>query len=237
LTATKGASNKGSATFTQPVLTTKSDIYDLTSTTDLRNAITDTAPLKLLFGPVTSGAQSYQLLDASGNAVLDKNGAAVTGTIVPGQSNELSLEVGYTDSSGAAQSYAFNMTIAGAPSDKDTFNIALTGAGSSDNRNATETLALQTKQTVSVNGPTGLSLSGAYASLVSTVGTYAAQGKTDTTATDALLTQSKSARDTVSGVSLDEEAANLVKYQQYYTASSQIIKAAQAIFSTLINSL
>jgi flagellar hook-associated protein 1 FlgK len=38
-------------------------------------------------------------------------------------------------------------------------------------------------------------------------------------------------------VSLDEEAANLVKYQQYYTASSQIIKAAQAIFSTLINSL
>ena len=69
------------------------------------------------------------------------------------------------------------------------------------------------------------------------MGSKAAQAKSDTTATTAVLTQAKTARDSVSGVSLDEEAANLVKYQQYYTASSQIIKAAQAIFSTLINSL
>ncbi|MGA8132540.1 MAG: flagellar basal body rod C-terminal domain-containing protein, partial [Pseudomonas gingeri] len=41
----------------------------------------------------------------------------------------------------------------------------------------------------------------------------------------------------LSGVNLDEESANLVKYQQYYTAASQIIKAAQAIFSTLLSSL
>ncbi|WP_341523188.1 flagellar hook-associated protein FlgK [Pseudomonas sp. G.S.17] len=239
LTATAGASNLGSGTYTQPTLTTQANIYDSVGTADLRNAIKDTAPLKLLFGPVTSGSQSYQLLDATGAAVLDKNGVAVTGTIVPGQSNVLSLQVGYTDSAGAAQAYSFDMTIAGAPSNKDTYNIALTGAGSADNRNAIATTALQTKQTVGVgaNGSTGLSLAGAYGSLVSTVGTYAAQGKTDTTATAALLTQSKSARDGVSGVSLDEEAANLVKYQQYYTASSQIIKAAQAIFSTLINSL
>jgi len=237
LTATAGASNGGSGTFTQPTLTTRSDIYDSVGTADLRNAIKGTAPLKLLFGPVTAGSQSYQLLDATGAAVKDKNGVAVTGSIVPGQSNVLSLQVGYTDSSGAAQGYSFDMTIAGAPSDKDTYNIALTGAGSADNRNAISTLALQTKETVGVSGSTGQSLSAAYGSLVSTVGTYAAQGKADTTATGALLTQSKSARDGVSGVSLDEEAANLVKYQQYYTASSQIIKAAQAIFSTLINSL
>ena len=36
---------------------------------------------------------------------------------------------------------------------------------------------------------------------------------------------------------LDEETGNLVKFQQYYTASSQIIKAAQETFTTLINSL
>jgi flagellar hook-associated protein 1 FlgK len=69
------------------------------------------------------------------------------------------------------------------------------------------------------------------------VGAQASQAKNDSTATTAVLTQAKGARDAVSGVSLDEEAANLVKYQQYYTASSQIIKAAQTIFSTLINSL
>ncbi|WP_426142151.1 flagellar hook-associated protein FlgK [Pseudomonas sp. DWP3-1-2] len=237
LTATAGASNSGSGGFTQPTLTTVADVYDTAGTAELRNGIKDTAPLKLLFGAVVGGAQSYQLLDAQGNAVLDKTGTAVTGTIVPGQSNLLKLNVGYEDSSGAAQEYSFEMTISGAPADKDTFNIALTGAGSADNRNAIQTLDLQTKQTVGVEGTAGLSMSGAYGALVSDVGISAAQGLTDVTATGALVTQSKSARDAVSGVSLDEEAANLVKYQQYYTASSQIIKAAQAIFSTLINSL
>jgi flagellar hook-associated protein 1 FlgK len=236
LTATAGASNKGSGTFTQPTLTTKADIYDTAGTTALRNGIKDSAPLKLLFGPVTGGTQTYQLLDAKGNAVMKADGITpVTGTIVPGQSNELKLEVGY--GTPISDSYAFSMTIAGSPNDKDTYNIALTGADSVDNRNAIDTLALQTKQTVGVTGTTGKSMAGAYGALVSNVGIYAAQGKTDTTATGALLTQSKTARDGVSGVSLDEEAANLIKYQQYYTASSQIIKAAQAIFSTLINSL
>ncbi|MBI1524834.1 hypothetical protein IOK27_26725, partial [Escherichia coli] len=44
-------------------------------------------------------------------------------------------------------------------------------------------------------------------------------------------------RNGLSGVSVDEEVGNLVKFQQYYTASSQIIKAAQETFATLINSL
>ena len=51
------------------------------------------------------------------------------------------------------------------------------------------------------------------------------------------MTNAKGARDSLSGVDLDEETGNLVKFQQYYTASSQIIKAAQETFTTLINSL
>ena len=86
-------------------------------------------------------------------------------------------------------------------------------------------------------GSVGTSLSGAYADIVSVVGTRTAQAKSDVTANESVLATAKAARDSVSGVSLDEEAANLIKYQQYYTASSQIIKAAQTIFSTLINSL
>ncbi|MBC3951149.1 flagellar hook-associated protein FlgK [Pseudomonas folii] len=236
LTAT-AAANSGTGTFTQPTLTTKSDIYDTAATADLRNAITTSTPMKLLFGTASGGVQSYQLLDAQGNAVLDKNGSAITGNIVPGQSNTLTFNVGYTDSASAAQSFSVEMTIAGAPNNNDAYNIGLTGAGSADNRNATDLLALQTKQTVGVNGTVGQSMSGAYGTLVSNVGSAAAQGLSDTTATAALLTQSKNSRDAISGVSLDEEAANLIKYQQYYTASSQIIKAAQSIFSTLINSL
>jgi flagellar hook-associated protein 1 FlgK len=63
------------------------------------------------------------------------------------------------------------------------------------------------------------------------------QGQLDATATDTILTQARNSRDSLSGVDLDEETGNLVKYQQYYSASSQIIKTAQEIFSTLINAL
>jgi flagellar hook-associated protein 1 FlgK len=190
-------------------------------------------------GDDVNGAQSYSLVNAQGQPVLDKSGNAITGSIVPGVSNDVSLEVGYTDSSGTKQSFTFGTTIGGTAKSGDSFSIAMTAAGSSDNRNAASVITLQTKQTLdnAAGNGTGMSLSGANANMITTVGSKAAQAKNDTTATSAVLTQAKTARDSVSGVSLDEEAANLVKYQQYYTASSQIIKAAQAIFSTLINSL
>ncbi|MCJ2370837.1 flagellar hook-associated protein FlgK [Pseudomonas sp. RGM 3321] len=242
LTATAGSSNSGTGGFTQPVLNTKSDIYDSVQTSDLRNAIKDSAPMKLVMGAVSStGVQSYTLINASGAPVLDQNGSAVSGTIIQGQSNAVKLSIGYTDNTttpAGKTAFEVQMTLSGSPLVNDTFSIGLTGAGSSDNRNALAMVGLQTAKTVGVtNGGVGTSLSGAYADLVSVVGTLAGQGKSDVTASAAVVAQAKSARDSVSGVSLDEEAANLIKYQQYYTASSQIIKAAQTIFSTLINSL
>jgi flagellar hook-associated protein 1 FlgK len=163
---------------------------------------------------------------------------AITGTIVPGQSNTLTFDLGYTDSASAKQTLSISTTVTGSPTANDTFTIGLTAAGSADNRNSSAVLALQTKSTVNIGAAgTGNSMSGAYGALVSSTGSKAAQGKSDVTATTAVVASAKAARDGVSGVSLDEEAANLVKYQQYYTASSQIIKAAQTIFSTLINSL
>jgi len=237
LTGTVGVS-KGTGSFTQPTLNTQANIYDATGTADLRNAISGATPMRLLMGDVTNGSQAYSLVDANGVAVKDKNGNAITGNIVQNSNNDISMDIGYTDSAGVKQSFSIGMSISGSPNSGDTYSIDMTGAGSADNRNAQSTLDLQTKQTVDTTGNgTGMSISGANTSMITTVGSKAAQAKDDATATTAVLTQAKSSRDSVSGVSLDEEAANLVKYQQYYTASSQIIKAAQAIFSTLINSL
>lgn len=241
LTATQGTGNSGSGGFTQPTITSEPDIYSPTKVADWQNAVKGNTPMRVVMGTVTSGVQSYSLVNASGGAVLDQNGAAITGTIIPGQNNTLKLNVGYTDNSTTPVSQtalSIEMTLSGTPQPNDTFSIAMTGGGSSDNRNATAVVALQTAKTVGVNnGSVGTSLSGAYGDLVSEVGTRAGQGKSDVTATAAVLTQAKSARDSVSGVNLDEEASNLIKYQQYYTASSQIIKAAQSIFTTLLNSL
>ena len=82
-----------------------------------------------------------------------------------------------------------------------------------------------------------MSLVGANSRLVSQVGAKASQSSVDVAATGALLAANKGARNSVSGVNLDDEAGDMIKFQQYYTASSQIIKAAQETFSTLINSL
>ncbi|MGV8918309.1 MAG: flagellar hook-associated protein FlgK [Pseudomonas sp.] len=240
LTANAAASNKGvSSISAQPSLTTKLDIYNPSTSADLRNGITNSTPLKLSFGAASGGSQTYTLLDAKGNTIG-------TGSIVPGQANTLNLTVPMVDSSGnpindssgTQETFSFQMTMSGSPTSGDSYNIALTAPGSSDNRNASAAVGLQTAQTVGVNGAgTGMSLSDAYGKLVETVGAQAAQAKSDSSATTAIVTQAKAARDSVSGVNLDEETADLVKYQQYYTASSQIIKTAQDTFTTLINAL
>jgi flagellar hook-associated protein 1 FlgK len=130
------------------------------------------------------------------------------------------------------------MTVAGSPDKGTAINVSLSQPGSLDNRNGTALAGLQTQQVVDTGSASkGISLTDAYGKLVEGVGAKAAQGKLDSAATSAILANAKSARDSLSGVDLDEETGNLVKHQQYYTASSQIIKAAQEIFSTLINSL
>jgi flagellar hook-associated protein 1 len=239
LTASAGASNSGTGSITQQAtLTTQFDIYNPTTSADLKTGLTNSTPVKLVFGAPSSGSQSYQIFDAKGNSIG-------TGTIVPGQANTLSVTVPMVDasgnpinnSSGVQETYNFQMGISGSPASGDSYSVKLTGAGSSDNRNAAATVGLQTKQTVGVSTGTGMSLSDAYGSLVESVGAQAAQAQNDSTATTAILTNATNARDSVSGVNLDEETANLVKYQQYYTASSQIIKTAQDTFTTLMNAL
>ena len=236
----------GSGTLTipasgQPTLTTKFDIYDTATTTAMQNGLKYSTPVKVVFGdPSADGTtQSYQLLDAKG-------GVLSSGSIQPGQSNTLSLNIPLKDSTGSpippapATQYtvSFDMTVAGSPDKGTAINVSLSQPGSLDNRNGTALAGLQTQQVVDTGSASkGISLTDAYGKLVEGVGAKAAQGKLDSAATSAILANAKSARDSLSGVDLDEETGNLVKYQQYYTASSQIIKAAQEIFSTLINSL
>ncbi|MNO73218.1 Flagellar hook-associated protein 1 [compost metagenome] len=51
-----------------------------------------------------------------------------------------------------------------------------------------------------------------------------------------VLKQAQDSRDSLSGVSLDEEAANLIQFQQYYNASAQVIQIARSLFDTLLGS-
>ena len=246
LSASIAASGSGNGTLTipasgQPTLTTQFDIYDAATKTAMQNGLKNSTPAKVVFGAVSADgtSQAYQFLDAKGGVIS-------SGTIKPGESNTLNLSIPLKDATGApippapATQYtaAFSMTIAGSPTSGAGINVSLSQPGSLDNRNGTALAGLQTAQTVDTGSASkGISLNDAYGKLVEGVGSKAAQGKLDSAATSAILANAKGARDSLSGVDLDEETGNLVKYQQYYTASSQIIKAAQEIFSTLINSI
>ncbi|MBO0495613.1 flagellar hook-associated protein FlgK [Pseudomonas sp. Marseille-Q1929] len=230
-----GKTNSGTGTFTQPTLTAPLDIHGGADTAKLRTNIEGLMPVKMVFGkPAADGTQSYTISNAQGKAIG-------TGTIVPGQGNKITVNVPELDASGTpipGSGFKFDTTINGSPADGDSTTFSFNSAGKSDGRNAQQLLDLQTKATVGMgDGNVGVSLVGANSRLVSQVGAKASQSSVDVAATGALLAANKGARNSVSGVNLDDEAGDMIKFQQYYTASSQIIKAAQETFTTLINSL
>ncbi len=239
LTATSTGSNLGTGVIGQPTLTSVLDIADPAQRLELQNAIKNSTPVRLVFGDESVTPQTYQVVNSKGDSIGG-------GTFLPGQSNTLQVNVPMVDANGAAivdgngvqKTFSFQMEVSGAPKKNDSYTVSLTSSASSDNRNGLSLLELQNKQTVDVGSTTkGVSLTDAYGKLVESVGAKTKQAQMDSSATTAILTQAKASRDSLSGVQLDEEAGNLVKYQQYYTASSQIIKAAQEIFNTLISAI
>ncbi|WP_277052733.1 flagellar basal body rod C-terminal domain-containing protein, partial [Zestomonas thermotolerans] len=79
-----------------------------------------------------------------------------------------------------------------------------------------------------------VTFSDGYGDLVERVGTLTAQARLDSEATSTILKQATDNRDSLSAVNLDEEAANLIKFEQYYSASAQIIQVARSMFDTLL---
>ena len=76
---------------------------------------------------------------------------------------------------------------------------------------------------------------GSSASLVSDVGVQVATWKSTQKADIAVMTNLKSQKDSISGVNLDEEAANLLKYQQLYTASTKVLQTGNQMFNALLS--
>ena len=74
----------------------------------------------------------------------------------------------------------------------------------------------------------------AYGQLVGFVGTETRQARIDSDAGKVLVTQTQAIRDEVSGVNLDEEATDLVRFQQAYNATAQVIAVARSLIDTLL---
>jgi flagellar hook-associated protein 1 FlgK len=122
-------------------------------------------------------------------------------------------------------------TITGKLSDNDEFDVTPNAGGTSDGSNALAMSNLVTTKTM--NGGTD-TLTSSYANYVNQIGNDANQLKASSTAQTALLAQATSAQQAVSGVNLNEEAANLMQYQQLYQANSKVIQTASSLFQTLL---
>jgi len=130
-----------------------------------------------------------------------------------------------------ALDYGYRISLSGAAASGDTFTVNYNASGVADNRNALLLAALQTTNTVA-NGTT--SYQGAYSQMVSDVGNRASEIQIQSKAQDALVQQAVSAQQSLSGVNLDEEAANLIRFQQAYQASSKVIAIAGKLFDEII---
>lgn len=112
----------------------------------------------------------------------------------------------------------------------DENNNPIDFGGVSDNTNAKALLALQNEKIVGGKA----SVSGAYASLVGTIGNQTSTLKINNTSQQNVVKQLTAEQQSVSGVNLDEEYGDLMRYQQYYMANAQVIKTAQSIFDALL---
>lgn len=219
--AQAGTNNRGTGTITQPNLTSGPSPIDVTDLQDLfggGRTLTFDSATNTLTGTLPAGATLSYVSPS-------------TTALTPGQANTLRLD--YTDPS-TNNTYSYEFTVNGTPQSGDTFSLGQNTAGVADNRNALKLIDLQSQKTVGVAGGTGATYNDAYSGLVERVGSLTSQVRVNADAAETVLTQAQSNRDSLSGVSLDEEAANLVQFQQYYNASAQVIKVAQSLFDTLI---
>ncbi|KVO17729.1 flagellar biosynthesis protein FlgK [Burkholderia ubonensis] len=123
------------------------------------------------------------------------------------------------------------ITLSGTPSTGDTFKIGPYSGGTSDGSNA---LALAQLVTAKTLGGGTTTLTGAYANYVNGIGNTASQLKSSSAAQTALVGQITKAQQEVSGVNQNEEAANLMQYQQLYQANAKVIQTASTLFQTVL---
>lgn len=103
-----------------------------------------------------------------------------------------------------------------------------------DNRNALALANLETSKKL-LGGSANFSET--YGQLVSKVGTLTHTAQVSRSAQEVLLRQSKAARESIAGVNLDEEAANLILFQNAYQASAQVVSVANSLFDALLGAV
>lgn len=220
-------SNTGSAYVEQVVITDTTDPVTGAAFASAR-AVPPVLQLVPPYQIVFTTGTDYEVYDVSGLSAVPPTAAVLagTGTIVPSQSNNLLAGAGITD-------VGYEVIVNGVPTAGDIINIEYNGGGAADNRNVTLLAGLRTAKTVLSKA----SYQDTYGQLVSGVGTRTRDASIGQQASQSIMRQTESQRDSISAVNLDEEAADLIKFQQSYEATARIIQVSQQLFDAIINSI
>lgn len=160
----------------------------------------------------TAAADRYVVLDSAGNSI----GA---GTYTEGGNINLN---------------GIQAAVSGTPNTGDQFAIDPNTSGVGDNTNALILASLRDRPKLDGGVTTYQS---AYSQMVSQVGAITRQAEVNYSAQDARLISAKAARDSLSGVNLDEEAANILRFQQAYQAAARMISVADTLFQSLLDAV
>lgn len=185
----------------------------------LGNALT--APVTLAYSATSGGLSGFP----AGQAVTRSlNGA---NTVYPAGTSPIPFTAGASYSFGG-----ISVTLAGAPAEGDSFSIGPNSNGAGDNRNMNLLAKIQTTNIMEGGKAT---LQSSYAELVSFVGNKTREVQVNSQAGEVLLKQAIDAQQSVAGVNLDEEAANLLRYQQAYQAAGKVMQMASSLFDVLLS--
>lgn len=213
--------------------------------TDLR-AIAAASPIRTAAALGNSGSGAIDAGTAVGPppAAALRNSVSITFTsptrfdvVDTTAGTTLAANVAYDADDGATVSYnGWTAALTGSPAAGDRFSVDANSNGVADNRNALALGALQTVNTLSApaGGTATANFQSSYAQLVARVGNKAREIAVLREAHVTLEAQAQRARDSVSGVNLDEEAANLMRYQQAYQAAAKMVGVADKLFNLLL---
>lgn len=190
-----------------------------------------TAPSGLVNGPWTmtyTGNDTFEIVDSNGDPIA-------TATFGSSQYQNIFAQAGVD--------VGFDFSVTGVPNVGDSFTISYNSGGFNDNRNGLALSAVQTAESTRLNalsvsgGVNSVNFNQSYAEMVSLIGERTSQARNNEAASKALLDQTTAWYESLSGVSLDEEASNLVRFQQSYAAAARIISTSQTVFDTLLQAV
>jgi len=165
-------------------------------------------PLKVRFDSPTS----FSIMDINTNTIVA----------------ERSFDPNYLEPAFTYQ--GIQISFSNAPKKGDIFTIDGNKDGTGNNENMLQLIGLESEPIMGG----GKTFASAYIDNVNDMGNIARQAAISQSALQVVYEQAVTSRDQISGVSLDQEAADLVRYQQAYQASAKILQVASQLFDSVL---